>query len=176
MIKTTTIPEAWEVAYKVADVGEYELDKDSQERAGYPIYRAKESYYSRICDLGCRLEVVKADGTSTNVWIEPQEPATEEPAHALTEKIRATTTDFSKISHFDKFVLDRGYKYKTEGELKVAYGRAWRASHNILITLEDFLAETEKKPDEPAADTYAALARLVEEKKLQPRDVMERSS
>ena len=60
MIKTTTTPEAWEVAYKIADAGEYELDKDSQERAGYPIYRAKESYYSRICDLGCRLEVVKA--------------------------------------------------------------------------------------------------------------------
>lgn len=175
MIKTTT-PEAWEVAYKMADVGEYEFDKDGWERAGYPIYRAKESHYSRICDLGCRLEVVKADGTSTNIWIEPQEPAAEEPAHygdALAEKIRETTTDFSKISHFDKFVLDRGYKYKTEGELKVAYDRAWRASHNILITLEDFLAETEKKPDEPAADTYAALARLVEEKKLQPRDVME---
>ena len=150
MIKTTT-PEAWEVAYKMADVGEYELDKDSQERAGYPIYRAKESYYSRICDLGCRLEVVKADGTSTNIWIEPQEPA--HYGDALAEKIRETTTDFSKISHFDKFVLDRGYKYKTEGELKAAYDRAWRASHNILITLEDFLAETEKK--------------------LQPRDVME---
>ena len=58
MIKTTTTPEAWEVAYKIADAGEYELDKDSQERAGYPIYRAKESYYSRICDLRCRLRVV----------------------------------------------------------------------------------------------------------------------
>lgn len=176
MIKATTTQEAWEVAYKMADVGEYELDKDSQERAGYPIYRAKESYYSRICDLGCRLEVVKADGTSTNIWIEPREPAAEEPAHygdALAEKIRETTTDFSKISHFDKFVLDRGYKYKTEGELKAAYDRAWRASHNILITLEDFLAETEKKPDEPAADTYEALVKFVEEKKLQPRDVME---
>ena len=144
MIKATTTQEAWEVAYKMADVGEYELDKDGQERAGYPIYRAKESYYSRICDLGCRLEVVKADGTSTNIWIEPREPAAEEPAHygdALAEKIRETTTDFSKISHFDKFVLDRGYKYKTEGELKAAYDRAWRASHNILITLEDFLAK-----------------------------------
>ena len=57
--------------------------------------------------------------------------------------------------------------------MRAAYGRAWRASHNILITLEDFLAETEKKPDDPAVDTYAALVGLVEEKKLQPRDVMQ---
>lgn len=48
--------------------------------------------------------------------------------------------------------------------MRIAYDRAWRASHNILITLEDFLAETEKKPDDLAADTYAALVRLVEEK------------
>lgn len=177
MIKATTTPEAWELAYKLADAGEYELDKESEERAGYPIFREKNSYYSRVCDLGCRLEVVKADGTSINVWIESVDTTEgKEPAHYgrdLAEKIRETTTDFSKISPFDKFVLDRGYKYKTEGELKVAYDRARRASHNILITLEDFLAETEKTPDDPAADTYAALVRLVEEKKLQPRDVMQ---
>lgn len=35
MIKVATIPEAWELAYKLADAGEYELDKDSEERAGY---------------------------------------------------------------------------------------------------------------------------------------------
>lgn len=183
MIKVSTIPEAWELAYKLADAGEYELDKESEERAGYPIFREKNSYYSRICDLGCRLEVMKADGTSVNVWIEPQEPVAEkepraeEPAHygnELAEKIKAKTEDFSKISHFNKFVLDRGYKYKTEAELRAGYDRCWRASHNILITLEDFLAEAEKKPSDPAADTYEALVGLVEEKKLQPRDVMQR--
>lgn len=176
MIKVATIPEAWELAYKLADAGEYELDKESEERAGYPIFREKTSYYSRICDLGCHLEIMKADGTSVNVWIEPQEPAAEEPAHygnELAEKIKAKTEDFSKISHFEKFVLDRGYKYKTEGELRAAYDRAWRASHNILITLEDFLAEAEKKPTDPAVDTYEVLVGLVEEKKLQPRDVMQ---
>ena len=84
MIKVTTALEAWEVAYKIADAGEYELDKDSRERAGYPIYRAKESYYSLICDLGCRLEVLKVDGSSTDVWIEPaaeeKEPAAQDAA------------------------------------------------------------------------------------------------
>ena len=34
MIKVATIPEAWELACKLADAGEYELDKDSEERAG----------------------------------------------------------------------------------------------------------------------------------------------
>ena len=186
MIKVTTTQEAWEVAYKIADAGEYELDKDSQERAGYPIYRAKESYYSRICDLGCRLEVVKADGSSTNVWIEPaaeeKEPANAqdaadvaEPPHygdTLAEKIRETTADFSKISDFDKFVLDNGYKYKTREELQAGYDRRWKVSHGILVTLEDFLAEAEKKPSDPAADTYKVLVGLVEEKKLTPGEVL----
>ena len=111
MIKVATIPEVWELAYKLADAGEYELDKDSEEGAVYPIFREKNSYYSRICDLGCRLEIMKADETSTNIWIEPQEPAAEE-------------------------------------ELRAGYDRHWRASHNILITLEDFFAEAEKKPSE----------------------------
>ena len=185
MIKVTTTPEAWEIAYKIADAGEYELDKDSRERAGYPIYRAKESYYSRICDLGCRLEVVKADGSSTNVWIEPaaeEEPTAAqnaanvaEPEHygdKLAEKIRENTTDFSKISDFDKFVLDNGYKYKTREELQAGYDRRWKVSHGILVTLEDFLAEAEKKPSDPAADTYEVLVRLVEEKKLTPGEVL----
>ena len=121
------------------------------------------------------MEIMKADGTSVNFWIEPQETTVEEPAHygnELTETIKAKTENFSKISYFKKFVLDCGYKYKTEGELRAAYDRAWRASHNILITLEDFLAEAGKKPSDPAADTYKALMRIVEEKKLQPRDVM----
>ena len=48
MIKVATIPEVWELAYKLADAGEYELDKESEERAGYPIFREKNSYYSRI--------------------------------------------------------------------------------------------------------------------------------
>jgi len=166
MIKVTTAAEAWEVAYKIADAGEYELDKDSEERAGYPIYRAKESYYSRICDLAARLEVVKADGTSINVWIEPEDVATkEEPAATkddtaervpgygdeLAAKIRESTKDFSKISDFDRFVLDYGYKYKT---------------------LEEFLTEAGKKPSDPAADTYEVLVGLVEEKKLRPGEVL----
>ena len=54
------------------------------------------------------MEIMKADGTSVNFWIEPQETTVEEPAHygnELTETIKAKTENFSKISYFKKFVL-----------------------------------------------------------------------
>ena len=68
-MEVRTACEAWKAAYEIADPGTYELDKESEERAGYKIFRAQENFYSRICDLGCRLEVVRADGSSVNVWI-----------------------------------------------------------------------------------------------------------
>lgn len=181
MIKVTTAAEAWEVAYKIADAGEYKLDKDSEERAGYPIYRAEKSYYSRICDLSDRLEIVKADGTSTNIWItqedtsEDKEPTDAPPVHygdELAAKIREKTEDFSKISDFDRFVLNYGYKYETSEELRDGYDRQWKASHDILITMEEFLAEAEKTTSDPAADTYEALVELVKGKKLRPGEVL----
>lgn len=90
----------------------------------------------------------------------------------LTDKIRESTADFSKLSDFDKFVLDNGYKYVTKEELQAGYDRHWKASHNILISMEEFLAEAKKQLSDPAADTYKALVRLVEEKKLRPGEVL----
>ncbi len=90
----------------------------------------------------------------------------------LTEKIRENTEDFSKLSDFDKYVLDEGYKYAAKEELQAGYDRRWKAMHNILVTLEEFLAEAEKKSTDPAVDTYAALVKLVNENKLQPREVL----
>ena len=99
----------------------------------------------------------------------------ENPAHygnELAAKIREGTPDFSKLSDFGKFVLDEGYRYATAGELQAGYGRHWKASRNILITMEEFLAEAEKTPGDPAADTYKSLVGLVEEKKLRPGEVL----
>lgn len=90
----------------------------------------------------------------------------------LTEKLRESTTDFSKISDFDKFVLDNGYKYATKEELQAGYDRHWKASRNILITMEEFLAEAGKKISNPAADTYETLVGLVKENKLRPGEVL----
>ena len=90
----------------------------------------------------------------------------------LTEKIRESTADFSKISDFDKFVLDNGYRYATKEELQAGYDRHWKARHNILVTMEEFLAEAGRKQSDPAAGTYEVLVRLVEEKKLRPGEVL----
>lgn len=89
----------------------------------------------------------------------------------LTTKIRESTKDFSNLSDFDKFVLDNGYRYKTREELQAGYERHWKAAHDILVTIEEFLAEAEKELSVTAASTYNALVELVEEKKLRPREV-----
>ena len=42
-----------------------------------------------------------------------------------------------------------------------------------MVTMEEFLAEAEKKPSDPAADVYETLAGLVEAKKLRPGEVLD---
>lgn len=50
----------------------YNLDKVSTERAGYPIYRSEEEYYTYFCDLGCRIELNLANGDTVNYfWKKP---------------------------------------------------------------------------------------------------------
>lgn len=90
----------------------------------------------------------------------------------LAAKIRENTKDFSKLSEFDQFVLNDGYRYKTREELQAGYDRRWKAAHDILISMEEFLLEAEKQPSDPATDVYKALVKLVEEKKLRPRKVL----
>ena len=49
--------------------GNFALDPDSEQRAGYKIYRDEEDYYTYICDLNDRLEY--NSGTySKNIWIQ----------------------------------------------------------------------------------------------------------
>lgn len=109
----------------------------------------------------------------------PAAPATTErvPGYGelLSDKIRTTTQDFSKLNDFEKFILDRGYLYETEEELKAGYDRAWKAIHGILVTAEEFAAEIKSrvKWDKglDVSPLYDVLSRLVREKKLTPGDV-----
>ncbi len=89
----------------------------------------------------------------------------------LTMKIRENTNDFNKLSDFDKFILNDGYRFKTRKELYAGYERHWKAAHDILISMEEFLAEAEKKPTDPASKVYEALVSFVEAKKLRPGEV-----
>lgn len=91
----------------------------------------------------------------------------------LTTKIRESTKDFSKLSDFDKFVLDNGYRYETQETLQAGYDRHWKAAHDVLLTMEEFLAEAGKGPSDPAASTYKALVEHVESKKLRPGEVFD---
>ena len=90
----------------------------------------------------------------------------------LVTKIRERTEDFNELSDFDKFVLNNGYRYKTREELHAGYDRHWKAAHDILVTMEEFLIEADKKQSDLAADTYKTLIALVMEKKLSPGEVL----
>lgn len=90
----------------------------------------------------------------------------------LAEKIKKNAGDLSKLSDFGKFVLDNGYRYKTQEALQAGYERHWKAAHDILVSMDEFLAEAEKKQSDPAADVYEILTGLVETKKLRPGEVL----
>lgn len=78
------------------------------------------------------------------------------------------------MTDFEKFIRERGYKYKTEEEIKAAYDRHWKVAHDIVITEDEFLAEVKPEDEqhaEAAKETYAMLVKLIEAKKLEPSDV-----
>jgi hypothetical protein len=67
-----TREQAWEEVNRIFPT-DYEKDESSSIRAGYDIYRHPSlNHYCRICDLGCRLEVLIGEYGEevTNIWIE----------------------------------------------------------------------------------------------------------
>ena len=67
MITVSTKKETWELISNLYGFSIYELDKESSERAGYNVYRAKDfNYY--VCDLNTRLEI-NTPTYSKNIYI-----------------------------------------------------------------------------------------------------------
>lgn len=102
---------------------------------------------------------------------EPQPEAEPEPqpeyGKKLAEEIRTTTDDFSKLSDYEKFILDRGFEFKTDEELKAGYDRAWKCRHGVLLTEAEFVIEAGKYYEaETLKKVYAALVGMVEQKKM----------
>lgn len=67
-MKTTTMREAFEIAYN--RIGAMEFDREASKNAGYKVYRSTNTYYDYVCDLETRLEVNYANGKSENIWID----------------------------------------------------------------------------------------------------------
>lgn len=187
-MKVKSIEQAWKEVNKIFPT-DYEKDEAASQRAGYDIYRhATLNPFNHICDLGCRLEVLTGEygDTVTNIWIDAEDDSQQETAPAagtnygaeLSEKIRTTTTDFSKLEDFEKFVLDRGYEFETENALRAGYDRAWKCAHGILITEDEFVAEAGTRistfsqwSEDTAREVYGILADLAKAGKLSKSDV-----
>lgn len=74
-MKVVSKQEAWKEANKIFPT-DYEKDEASSQRAGYDIYRHPTlNYYSRICDLGNRLEVLTGEygETVVDIWVVEEE-------------------------------------------------------------------------------------------------------
>ena len=73
-IEATSKQQAWEIVNQIFPT-DYTEDRQSSERAGYPVFRSNIEHYDYICDLGNRLEInLKAGNRTINVWIvEPEE-------------------------------------------------------------------------------------------------------
>jgi hypothetical protein len=111
---------------------------------------------------------------SADTTAEPDTTA-ELPAYGklLADKIRTETTEFSKITDFEKFVLDRGWEFETEERLRAAYDRLWKCVHGILITEDEFIEEAgtgiktfSQWNEGTAREVYNRLAGLAKDGKL----------
>ena len=89
-ITTHSIKEAWNLADELFPC-DYLHDSSRTQRAGYDIYMSTNpEVYAWISDLGDRLELNMADGSTINLWIVPEgEIAEEDMNAAICEAVQA---------------------------------------------------------------------------------------
>lgn len=158
-----------------------EMELDIPEPIGWDRFvRSKDGWIGPylLDELGAVLRRLGIETATidTECFIEPLSSDHGHYGDKLTEEIRRNAKDLNSISDFEKFVLDHGFRYETKTELQAAYDRHWKAAHDILVTLDEFIIEAGKKPTEPTSDqlvfVYEALAELVKAKKLRPGEVL----
>lgn len=112
-IEVSTMQEAWNKAREIFPT-DYELDSESSERAGYPVYRstAEGHWYDHISDLNARLEV-NIGSESINIWIVAEVEARVEKAEEAPEegyvRVEATaskTGETRKYRNYEAFLKD----------------------------------------------------------------------
>jgi len=142
-MKAANMKEAWSIADSIIS-GDYIQDNNRSQRAGYDIYASTNGNQEYICDLGSRLEVNKADGTSVNIWIETEveEVSTEvlevsvnaKPLAQQLKEIKEAIKDFkgnrSFVKREEKKIIEN-YKEKLKG-----YDSQNWVDRNFINTLE----------------------------------------
>ena len=88
----------------------------------------------------------------------------------LADKLRSNLK--GAPSNLERFILDCGYKYDTQDALEAAYDRKYHADHGVLLTLDEFIAESGKPYDvETLRIVYAKLKGFYELHRLTAREL-----
>jgi hypothetical protein len=88
----------------------------------------------------------------------------------LADKLRSNLK--GAPSDLERFILDCGYKYDTQDALEAAYDRKYHADHDVLLTLDEFMAESGKNYDvEVLKAVYDKLKEFYELHRLTAREL-----
>ena len=88
----------------------------------------------------------------------------------LADKLRSNLK--GAPSNLERFILDCGYKYDTQDALEAAYDRKYHADHDVLLTLDEFMAESGKNYDvEVLKAVYDKLKEFYELHRLTAREL-----
>ncbi len=91
--------EAWKMAQQVFGC-DWEEDAGASNGAGYPIYRGTSDARCWISDLGSRLELNMADGSTINIWLEDAKTYTAAEVKGIIINARSELKAIEKILAF----------------------------------------------------------------------------
>ena len=92
MIKCTSHEEALQLAFRLFPYSTW-LDQERSDKAGYPIYYAKDVENAYICDLNSRIEINYPDGKTEHVHVKFDD--------SFNSDIQITIGDISNIRPFE---------------------------------------------------------------------------
>ena len=141
-IEVSTMQEAWNKANELFPT-DYELDSESSERAGYPIYRstAEGHWYDHISDLNARLEV-NIGSESINIWIvaevevrAEETPEVPEEGYVRVEATASKTGETRKYRNYDAFLKDYRFFCGSDAEsAEPEFEAVMRTMHRLQTT------------------------------------------
>ena len=160
---------------------------DDKEIADYKRLKAEEPQLKKEIETlreKCRADEKEIETLREKCGVDETEEKADviEYGAALSKKVheRLCAGEFKRsgIPEYEKFLLDRGGEFKTEDDLKAGYDRKWKASHQIILTEQEFIKEAQGyiyAPHNYDMDTlinvYYTLAKFAQEKMITPFDV-----